>query len=497
LACLVLAGLAIRSYGIGGIDFWYDEMGLWLYSVTGNPSPPSEPPLMAWLLYIWMWWVKSGDSFHIHFLPVLLGSLSIPLAYLFAAKVDENRITGLAAALLTTLSPMAIFYSREGRPYALFILVSGSLYLSCLWANETNSRKAWLVYSLLLFLCGLSHLLTAEIVLALGIFAIAARLVPRFSRGAVDFRARRFVNFVLFSVVGGLGILWILQRSAGPVLGAFAGAYQFGLVSFVRSVLINLGPGPVRAYTEWSLGLPEILAAVFCALYVAGLRRLHGKGRDDLVLFLVLALSVPLLVKYFTLGWRGSWDWMRWMSHALLPFLVVVSVGLESVRRSLGAYVYAGGVALLVAGLLSVALDLPERAEYQEYENIARYTQEHAGELKGVVFLPYRHDLGGGDPRITNIYYHLKREVLPGYELTGGEMRKIVLVSTRGDITRIAQANRYPENRLESGRYAVLWRRPFDACDDIPRWLSRVKVTAGETLPIMNGLTVCELAFSE
>ena len=212
LVILVLLGLAIRAYGIGRLDFWYDEMGMWLYSLTGTPfphSPPTEPPLMPWLMFIWMWWMKSGDSFHIHFLPALLGSLAIPVSYLFAAKVDDSRITGLVAAALTTLSPMAIFYSREGRPYALFILVSSSLYLSFIWAHDKNSKPAWLSYSLLLCLSGLSHLLTAEIAVVLLIFAIATRFMAPLSSGGPDLRARRFIHFLLFSFAGGVGILWI------------------------------------------------------------------------------------------------------------------------------------------------------------------------------------------------------------------------------------------------------------------------------------------------
>ena len=497
LMILVCLGLAVRFYGIGRLDFWYDEMGLWLYSVTGTPSPPSEPPLMPWLLYFWMWWMKSADSFHIHFLPVVMGGLTIPLSYALASKVARSKSTGLVAAGLTTVSPMAIFYSREGRPYALFILVSGALYLSLIGAYESNTRKAWAVYSLVFCLCCLSHLLTLEIALALGIFGVAFRLFGRMTDSSVELRVSLFTRFLLFSFVGGVGMLWIVQRQAGPIVRAFAGVYEYGSISFLRNALVNLGPGPVGPAPDPSFGWPELLGVVFGLLFLAGLWRLHQRQRDDLALLLLLAVSVPLLVKYLTLGWRGSWDWMRYMSHALLPFLVTASIGVEFVSgrfRDKLAVRFAVP-ALLILSVVPAAVELPERPDYAEHESMARYIREHAEELQGVIVLPYLHDIGPGDPRITNIYYNLKRELLPAYHLAEGQIWKLDVVPTRGNITHIPQANRDPERRLKSGRYAVLWRRSFEDCDQIPRWLSDLDARAGASAPIMNGLTICPLHF--
>lgn len=497
LIVLVFLGGAIRSYGIGSLNFWYDEMGLWLYSVSGVPSPPSEPPLMPWLLYVWMWWMKSADPFYMHFLPVVLGSLTIPLSYLFATTVSQSRITGVVAAALTTVSPMAVFYSREGRPYALFILMSGALYISLIRADERNNKRAWSVYSLILCLCGMSHLLTVEIVVAVGIFAVAIRLTRRLTEDPTELRANRFVHFLLFSLVGGIGLLWIVPRQSGPIVRAFAGVYEFGWINFLRDAFVNLGPGPFGPVTEPSFGWPEFLGIVFAVLFVAGLWRLHQRRRDDLALLLMLALSVPLLVKYLTLGWRGTWDWMRYMSHALLPFLVGASLGIESICESFPGKSAVRFVvpAVLVVALVPNAVELPERSEYRQYENIARYLGEHAEQLEGVIVLPYRHNIGPGDPRITNIYYNLKRDLLPVYHLTEGGIRKLTLMPTRGNITRIPQANPRSESALKSGKYAVLWRRSFDDCDDVATWLTDIHAEAKGSSSIMDGLTICDLDF--
>src|SRR4029453_912617 len=50
LGALMVLGLALRVRHIEQLDFWYDEMALWLYSLSGVPATPLEPPLMSWVL---------------------------------------------------------------------------------------------------------------------------------------------------------------------------------------------------------------------------------------------------------------------------------------------------------------------------------------------------------------------------------------------------------------------------------------------------------------
>lgn len=504
LSALVVVGFFIRSYGIGRMDFWYDEIDLWLYSLTGETSA-QEPPLMALLLYAIMWWFKSADSFLIHAIPVTIGSMTIPFSYFFAKKVAEERAPALVTAVLTTISPMAIYYSREGRPYALFILLSAALYLAFIHAHQNNKKSSWLIYSLLLFLCCLSHLLSAQIAATLGLFSITTLLIPQFSKKDLHFRINRFINFMLFSLAGGsLGTIWILKREG--LFSVIHETYPFGLESYFQAFFVNIGPGPIRATrTYWGNFMLDpqgtfalILASLFFALFILGLYRFYRRGRNDFILLFSLAVLIPMVTNYLTLGEKGSWDWARYISHVMIPYLTVVSIGLISFGNHIREYfIREILITSILISTLVVALHLPVRPEYSYYQDMAYFLKKNVDRLSGVIVLPYRHSEGHADRRLANIYYCQKRETLPVFHLVNGELRKLNLVPSKGNITLIPQESPHQEEKMRSGNYAILFRRPLTAeeYEKMPNWLNSLDMHMNRCWPIMHGLTVCEISF--
>ena len=55
---------------------------------------------------------------------VLFGIAAVPAIAFAATKVSSSRAAGLFAAVILAFSPLHVFYSREGRPYALLVLAS-------------------------------------------------------------------------------------------------------------------------------------------------------------------------------------------------------------------------------------------------------------------------------------------------------------------------------------------------------------------------------------
>jgi len=507
LAILVFVGLTIRLHGIGRMNFWYDEVLLWEYSLTGHPLyTPTEPPLMAWLLYILMWWAKSADTFFLHFLPVVFGSLVVVSAFVLAQRACGSARVGLLAGLLTSLSPMAIYYAREGRPYALLMLTSTAIYASFIWATETNHPMAWRAYTVLFFLGGLSHLLITQIAAVLGLSSLALLLIPRFSRLGWDVRVQQFRKFLLCTGAAGLaGTLWFVYRYfTDPAIQANrksifqSGMYEYGIVTFLRDALANLGAGPFGSRVGiLRFGFAEFLALLFLSLFLIGLWRLYKRGKEGISLLFALAVVVPLLIDYLTLGGKGNWDWMRWISHALVPFVVMISIGMQSVldiakSPSVRALLCIGFVGSLVPGIVN----LSERPDYQSNRDIAEYLKENVRNLNGVLILPALPDIPSpADNRIMDTYYYLKKETLPVYLVSFGKIRTPVFVPSRGDITGVPRERDDWESTLESGRYAVLSRVPIKDCAKIPPWLKDLKAVARQSAPILPGLTVCEVDF--
>src|SRR5262245_59585020 len=96
--CALLAGaFALRVRGVGELDFWYDEMALWLYSVSGVPPTPLEPPLMSWLLLAAMRLAGTTGPLVIHIVPIVLTVLAIPIAWACGRLADGRASTGWIA----------------------------------------------------------------------------------------------------------------------------------------------------------------------------------------------------------------------------------------------------------------------------------------------------------------------------------------------------------------------------------------------------------------
>src|SRR5437764_8058388 len=59
--------------------------------------------------------------------PAICGIAAIPLIWFAARAVAVDRGTAYAATLLLAISPLHVYYSREGRPYAMIVLIGTAL----------------------------------------------------------------------------------------------------------------------------------------------------------------------------------------------------------------------------------------------------------------------------------------------------------------------------------------------------------------------------------
>jgi hypothetical protein len=116
LAPIVLGGFCLRVLQLGFTNFNSDEswflrlayFGSYIQALTFKDP---HPPLFYALLQVWL--VPAGlTQFAIRFLPVLGGTLLIPVLYKLGAILGSRRI-GLAAAFAGAASPGFIFYSRD------------------------------------------------------------------------------------------------------------------------------------------------------------------------------------------------------------------------------------------------------------------------------------------------------------------------------------------------------------------------------------------------
>jgi hypothetical protein len=276
---------------------------------------------------------------------------------------------------------------------------------------------------------------------------------------------------------------------------AFKGVYRYGAGRLVRTTLINLGAGPIGAAPGPFTGA-DLFAVLYLIVFAIGIRELCRIGHVRAVVFVTTLFSTSLIVRYLTLGRASDWDWARYISHLLFPFLIVVSVGLQAIASRLRTPVLRGiGLAACVAVIVPGALRVQVREEYRQYREMAAYLDRQAEGLTGVIVLPYLHGLGPADERLMNIYFQLKGEGLPVYGVTDGDIHDVRLIP--GHVGHFAAATRPLVPAVPSGRYALLARQPVSSCRDVGQWLRRLKTT-GADVPADGAaapLAICALTF--
>jgi hypothetical protein len=115
----------------------------------------TSPPLYYVLLNFWTIGFGTGDA-ALRLFSVLCAALSLPLLWLLGRELGGDRVAW-SACLLFSFSPVAMFYSVEGRMYSLlFFLTLGLAWLTL--QLSADGRRAWIAP--LWVLAGVSGLLT-------------------------------------------------------------------------------------------------------------------------------------------------------------------------------------------------------------------------------------------------------------------------------------------------------------------------------------------------
>jgi mannosyltransferase len=144
LAVLVVIGSSLRLYSLAQKSIWLDEAfsitisqhGLfdlpWLVSLTDTHPPLYYLALKLWLIF------GNGET-QVRMLSAIFSIAAIPLIYLLAANIFDDKRIGLIAATLLAFSPFQIWYAQEARMYAMlifFVLASACFFFRALRYND-------------------------------------------------------------------------------------------------------------------------------------------------------------------------------------------------------------------------------------------------------------------------------------------------------------------------------------------------------------------------
>lgn len=360
VATLCLAAV-LRIENLGSSSLWLDEIlsydiataaakqPLWRWLIAPEPEhgPLFHASLLAGrLLPSIEWSARIGSA--------LIGTLTIVAGW-FAARAANARVgTASVFALLLAMAPLHVYYSREGRPYALLMFLSTAA-LAMLLRRDS---PGWMA------IVGVAAVYaSAAAVPFLMSVAIAAVGASVASTNAIGAAYRRTAFLVAASI---LLVPLLYARHPNVSRQQFPQVNAHFLDAILQSFSVATLSTSERSRAAYALLLFAVIGAV--ALF----RRGRAGG------WIVTALAVlPVVLGCVALWALGHWYAVRYISPALPPYLLLVCAGVSSVAHQIASRLFrrharreAAGIALALGIAVTIGWKELPAARTETYQKL-------------------------------------------------------------------------------------------------------------------------------
>jgi hypothetical protein len=343
VGALTVVAAALRFSTLDVQSFWHDEAVTAhriirdsLFSTLGKiPGSESAPPL--YYVLAWLWTRVFGVSeVGLRSLSALIGTATVPVAYLAARTFTPRRAPAIATCAFAAVSPVLVWYSQEARAYILLVLLGALSFLFFLRALQGGERRDVIWWAVVSALALCTHYFAVFAVLPEAAWLLRSRVGG----------ARRAVGFVAL-VGAALLPLLIHQKEQGHT----SWISDIPLATRAGDLLKQFVIGPSGSPTVALSILAGVLVAA--ALALLALKGAERERRDALPPLIVggVAILLPL-----ALGVVGlDYFFPRNLIAAWLPLAALVGLGcgLAAAQR-LGAAI----AALLCCTLLAITISI-------------------------------------------------------------------------------------------------------------------------------------------
>jgi Dolichyl-phosphate-mannose-protein mannosyltransferase len=337
LACIVLAGAAVRFWGLGAVGLHGDEktMALPVMNLVehGSPLMPSGmfyPRAVAQLYMMATSVLVFGQSEWALRLPsALCGVLLIVLTWKVGARF-LTPLWNLALTAAVAFLPSFIEDAQTARMY-VFLVTCVAGYMALIFAWERTDRMGYLVAAVGTLLVGIQFH-------TLAIFAAFLVFMPGLLQG--DSRKFRAGMLAFAAIVVGFEAIntWIghaYPQSVESGNGAVANGPHAAVVPHLKHLWLLMAAFPALAFSFWALARRGILAALLLA--------------GALVAEIALAwhLAALLLVAALVFARRvGVLDWPRLAIFFVVSVAAAVAEVAYLVQHAAGSLKQIAGVML-------------------------------------------------------------------------------------------------------------------------------------------------------
>lgn len=350
VAIITVAGAILRFLGLDWQSLWLDEASslrnahaFGREGIQGLAHVDQIAPLHS--VVLWLSTSLGGDTeFAIRLPSVIAGILSIPLTFIVAKRMFGSRSAALVSAALVALSPFAIWFSQEGRMYAL-LLLAGLAYIALVWPIvERPLKMSELVLLTLCTTLGLGmHHYMALLMLSFGLFLlIKDRTI---TKRAWAWGLTQIVASLIFSYWMLLTI-HTLENPAGNAKPGFLFWVPYAYYSFVAG--FSFGPSTQELASAGrnlvnivlTHAIPVLLLAVATMTLIAfGVAKALRSRDKSAALWLLIWLVGPVLLSVIATFISNVQFNVRYVIISFPPLMILLALGIaalpwSSLRRS-------------------------------------------------------------------------------------------------------------------------------------------------------------------
>ncbi len=397
LLALILLSFALRGYRLTFQSLWYDEgvsvrlahmqVGHLLRWTANDIQPP--------LYYLLLWgWFKTGNpslpnavAFWLRFASLFFGVLTVPLLYVLAKKLLGDTVA-FTASLLMTISPMAVYYSQEGRMYTLLtftVLLSAYLVVSILHSpHELKSRqRLWAALAIAMAAAMYIHYFSFFFLAAIYLYFLF-----------VWWKTGKNPLYLIESIMASIGAAALFSPWLPYLFHRYKvdTSYWHGTLKLheaLRHVLIALSMGrtvlePIGIRLMWGFLAVWVLGLVtFLLVILARKREKAVYPFALLILYQIVPLISILLLTYRTPKFNPRY--LMPILPAYLAWLAYAAVApVWSERNRLEANILSGAISFVTLGFLLLTMGYSLRNLYfdpaftkPDFRGAAGYVRAH------------------------------------------------------------------------------------------------------------------------
>jgi hypothetical protein len=351
---IVLLGLVLRAWNLQGNGYNSDEIRELklarapLTDLILDRDKDRFPPLHRTLVGVAI--RATGSDAAARWLSVACGVLTVVVAWRAGATLLGEREAPWPA-LIMACSPYHIFYCREGRAYALYMLLAALMFWGALRLLRGGGARNWLLLIGSSAAAVFTHYYAAPLVIVVWLSVTWA------SYRRDGWREPLIAGLVMTLLLGAAAtLLWLAMSDVhDEKLVAWFDVEALGFTYVSLATGFSAGPSinELRGMSA-SEGVKQFLpwiVAIGVAYATLGWQALRRLGKPDLALLLT-----PMLLLVPALGVLGNLDGQgfvfRYVCWLTTPYALLLGTGASCWRRSRFAAV--GVVILLAVNAISI-----------------------------------------------------------------------------------------------------------------------------------------------